>query len=557
MSPEALQELLDTLIVAWESEVLEFKDANDNFPTSDIGRYFSAIANEANLRDRASGWLVFGVRDDTHTIIGTTYREDTNRLMSLKQQIADGVDPSTTFRDIHVLPTQQGRVVMFEIPAAPRGIPIAWQGHYYARNHESLASLGLNKRDEIRAQGAADDWSAVICKGAAINDLDPAALARAREAFVGRHKERIPEDTIRTWDWPTFLDATKLTIHGQITRTAVLLVGRRESTHYLSPYVAELTWKLEGEELDYEHFHPPFLLETSRLYQRIRNRRLSLLPPGQLIPVDVQKYDQRIVLEALHNCIAHQDYRACERVIVIERVGELEFQNAGGFFDGKPSDYVLGGRMPRRYRNRFLAEAMMQLRMIDSMGFGIREVMFRGQARRYLPLPDYDLSESDHVVLRLPGRFIDENYSRLLLTHGDFQLEDIIALDHIQKGEAPDDTVLRALRKRGLVEGRKPALHISATVAEATDLKAQYIRTRRQDDEHYRKLILDYLGQWKEAGRDDVRALLLPLLPAALNADQKEHKVHNLLTALRKSGRIERVGPLRRARRRLAHRLNP
>ena len=225
MSPEALQELLDTLIVAWESEVLEFKDANDNFPTSDIGRYFSAIANEANLRDRASGWLVFGVRDDTHTIIGTTYREDTNRLMSLKQQIADGVDPSTTFRDIHVLPTQQGRVVMFEIPAAPRGIPIAWQGHYYARNHESLASLGLNKLDEIRAQGAADDWSAVICKGAAINDLDPAALARAREVFVGRHKERIPEDTIRTWDWPTFLDATKLTIHGQITRTAVLLVG--------------------------------------------------------------------------------------------------------------------------------------------------------------------------------------------------------------------------------------------------------------------------------------------------------------------------------------------
>lgn len=557
MSPEALQELIDTLIVAWESEVLEFKDANDNFSTSDIGKYFSAIANEANLRDRASGWLVFGVSDKTHTIIGTTYREDSNRLMSLKQQIADGVDPSTTFRYIHVLSTPLGRVVMFEIPAAPRGIPIAWHGHYYARNHESLASLALNKLDEIRAQGAADDWSAVICKGATVADLDPAALARARELFVVRHKERIPEDTIRTWDWPTFLDATKLTIHGQITRTAVLLVGRRESTHYLSPYVAELTWKLEGEELDYEHFHPPFLLETSRLYQRIRNRRLSLLPPGQLVPVDIQKYDQRIVLEALHNCIAHQDYRACERVIVIERVGELSFQNAGGFFDGKPSDYVLGGRTPRRYRNRFLAEAMMQLRMIDSMGFGIREVMFRGQARRYLPLPDYDLSESDHVVLRLPGRFIDENYSRLLLTHGDFQLEDIIALDHIQKGEAPDDTVLRALRKRGLVEGRKPALHISATVAEATDLKAQYIRTRRQGDEHYRKLILDYLGQWKEAGRDDVRALLLPLLPAALNAEQKEHKVHNLLTALRKAGRIERVGPLRRAKWRLAHRLNP
>ena len=93
MSPETLKELLDSLTAAWENEVLEFKDASDNFSTSDIGKYFSAIANEANLRDRVSGWLVFGVSDKTHTIIGTSYREGSNRLMSLKQQIADGVDP--------------------------------------------------------------------------------------------------------------------------------------------------------------------------------------------------------------------------------------------------------------------------------------------------------------------------------------------------------------------------------------------------------------------------------------------------------------------------------
>ena len=93
MSPETLKELLDSLTAAWENKGLEFKDASDNFSTSDIGKYFSAIANEANLRDRVSGWLVFGVSDKTHTIIGTSYREGSNRMMSLKQQIADGVDP--------------------------------------------------------------------------------------------------------------------------------------------------------------------------------------------------------------------------------------------------------------------------------------------------------------------------------------------------------------------------------------------------------------------------------------------------------------------------------
>ena len=50
MSNIDLQSLLPSLIAGWEGECVEFKEANDNFPTSDIGKYFSALANEANLR---------------------------------------------------------------------------------------------------------------------------------------------------------------------------------------------------------------------------------------------------------------------------------------------------------------------------------------------------------------------------------------------------------------------------------------------------------------------------------------------------------------------------
>lgn len=551
MMPEQLQHQLATLLSDWESECVEFKDANDNFSTSDIGKYFSALSNEANLRSREAGWLVFGVDNKTRKIIGSTYRENSERLHSLKHQIAQGTDPSVTFREIHELQTPEGRVVLFEVPAAPRGIPIAWNGHHYARQGESLAALDLAKLDEIRKQGGADDWSAVVCPKATLADLDPEALTKAREIFLAKYGDRIPPETIRAWDDAIFLDKTKLTIQGGITRAALLLLGRSESTHFLSPYVAELSWKLEGPERAYEHFHPPFLLETSRLFQRIRNLRLSLLPPGQLIPVDISKYDQRIVLEALHNCIAHQDYTRCERVLVIERVGELVFQNAGEFFDGSPQDYVLGQRMPRRYRNRFLAEAMTTLRMIDTMGFGIREVMFKGQASRYLPLPDYDLTEKGHVTLRIQGRFIDENYSRALITHSDFSLGEILALDRIQKGMLPDESTLKVLRKRGLVEGRKPALHISASVAAATGREGDYIRTRRQDDAHYRHLILDYLKQFGEASKDRLRTMLANKWPEVFTEKQKENKLHNLLSALKREGKITRTGPLSTAKWRL------
>ena len=538
MTESELQEVLKHLLAGWEHECVEFKDANDNFSTSDIGKYFSALSNEANLRSLSAAWLVFGVDNKTRQVIGTDYRRDKERLHSLKHQIAQGADPSTSFREIHELNTSAGRVVLFEIPAAPRGLPIAWQTHFYARNGSSLTGLSIAKQDEIRAQGLADDWSAIVVKQATMADLDSDALAKARAIFTAKYTGRIPAKTIQGWSDAEFLGHARLTLRGGITRACLLLLGCEQVTSLLNPQVAEMSWKLEGPERGYEHFHPPFLLNTSRLFQRIRNLRLSLLPPGQLIPVDIQKYDERIVLEALHNCIAHQDYSQCERILVIERLGELEFQNAGEFFDGTPDDYIRSNRSPRRYRNRFLAEAMVTLRMIDTMGFGIREVMWKGQASRYLPLPDYDLSESGHVKLRIQGRFMDENYSRALLAHADMPWPEVLALDTVQKGGLPDDDLVQDLRHRGLIEGRKPKLHVAADIAAATETEAEYLHHRAFDDAYYCDLILEYLQKFDTARRPKFNRLLEGKLSDLLTPVQKRAKIKNLLQRLHREGKI-------------------
>ena len=311
--------------------------------------------------------------------------------------------------------------------------------------------------------------------------------------------------------------------------------------------MAEISWKLEGPELAYQHFHPPFLLATTALFQRIRNLRLTLLPPGQMIPLEMSKYDQRIVLEALHNCVAHQDYSRQERILVIERIGELSFQNAGNFFDGTPDDYIRTDRTPSRYRNRLLAEAMLHLRMIDTMGFGIREVMWKGQARRFFPLPDFDLSHTGHVILRIQGQFIDENYSRALLTHADLPWPDVLALDTVQKGGLPDDDLVQDLRHRGLVEGRKHKLHVTADIAAATEIEAEYLHNRAFDDAYYCDLIVAYLKKFGSAKRPKFNRLIEGKLSVLLSASQKRAKIHNLLQRLQREGKIKVSGSTKAA----------
>ena len=541
MNSAALTALLDELIATWENEVVEFKQAGNDYDTDKIGEYFSALSNEANLRGADAAWLVFGVNNKTRAVVGSDYRPQPERLQSLKMQIAASTEPSITLRNIHELQHASGRVVLLEIPPAPRGMPIAWKGHYYARANESRTSLGLDKQDEMRAQTALQDWSAQVVPTATLEDLDPAAVQNAQEAFARKHANRFSAAEVMSWPMTAFLDRARITQGGQITRTALLLVGKAESAYLLSPHPVQMSWKLEGPERAYAHFGAPFLLGTTALYQKIRNIQLRLLPVGQLVPHEIAKYDQKMVLEALHNCIAHQDYARHGRISVIEQSDRLIFENEGGFFEGAPADYLLGEKLPRRYRNAFLVEAMSGLNMIDKMGFGIHD-MHLSQARRYLPMPDYDLSDPAAVRLTIYGGVVDPVYTQLLMLNTSLSLADVLALDRVQKRlPIPDDAVAR-LKRGGLIEGRKPNFHVSAAVAKATTGKADYIRTRAQDDEFYAKLLTDYLAKFGQADRTEINKLLLDKLSDALAPQQKYTKVSNLLGKLRRRGTILNAG---------------
>jgi ATP-dependent DNA helicase RecG len=547
VTPHQLRDHLDRLIAGGENEVVEFKEARNRFSADDTGEYVSALSNEANLRGVPSAWLVFGV-SDARQVVGTAHLSDARSRQSLKLHVQQSVDQGLTIREIYEVDHANGRVVMLEIPPAPRGIPISWKGDYRARAGQSLVPLSLDKLDEIRQQTIATDWTAVVVPQASLAHLDRAAIARARQGFAERYSPRIPADDIAAWDDATFLEKARLTRGGQITRATLLLLGADTSTHLLNPHPGEMTWKLVGEQQAYEHFHLPFLSTATALAKRIRNVQIRLLPPDELIYREISKYDERSLLEALYNCIAHQDYSQNSRIIVTEHVDKVEFVSVGEFYDGTPDDYTLVERTPRKYRNPFLVEAMTELNLIDHLGYGINR-MVRDQVRRFLPLPDYDLETNrGEVKLSIPGAVIDESYSKLLMVRTDLPLEDVLALDRVQKGQSISDAAIARLRKAGLIEGRKPRLHVSAVVADATDSRAQYMQTRALDDDYYARLIVEYLDKFGLGSRREIDTFLWGKLPDALSDEQKASKVHNLLTKLRKAGQIESVGSTRSAR---------
>jgi len=216
MTEQELLEALDRMrSLPHETEWVEFKEANNDFDFRKIGKYFSALSNEANLKQQTSGWLILGVVDADRSICGTRYRENPAELDSLKREIAQHT-AGVTLSDIHVLMHPEGRVVLLQIPPAPRGMPVAFQGHWYGRHGGTLGALNIQELDEIRSQVAIEDWSAQPCNDALLSDLEPAAIERARANFREKNKNRDFAEDINSWPVQVFLDRARLTKDGQI-----------------------------------------------------------------------------------------------------------------------------------------------------------------------------------------------------------------------------------------------------------------------------------------------------------------------------------------------------
>lgn len=529
-----------------ENEVVEFKEAKETYDIDDLGRYFSALSNEANLGGKNFAWIVFGVHDKTRTLVGTRFKDSAKSLQKLKNDMAQHTTGGIIFRDIIPISIEENgkqfRILLFQIPATPRNIVTCWKGIAYGRDGESLKPLKQDKHDAIRFQPPLPDWSGEIVYDATIEDLDEMALTKARIMFAKVHSSRIPKEEVDSWSVQELLQHAGLLINGCLTRTALILLGKPLSAYKLNPAVVEITWILktqDGDVVDYEHFTIPLIITVDDVLKKIRNITMRELPGGTLFPDTMQQYDDYTIRETLNNCIAHQDYALQQRINFVENDGYLYYENGGTFLPETIENVLVNEAPERFYRNKCLCKAMYHFNMIDQVGRGIQKI-FRKQKERHFPMPDYHIdNDKGSVGVTIYGKIIDDAYANMLLKNTNLSLKDCILLDAVQKHRLMTDEAIKYLKGKKLIEGRRPnKFFISKNVASAVGQEVEYVRNKGIDIEKCEEWIIKGLSV-NNLSREKIESLISDFLPKGLTPKQKYNKIDYIFKRMRKRKIIE------------------
>ena len=514
----------------------EYKNLKNSFcgdEKNDVISYVSAIAN------MEGGHLVIGVHDKTLEIVGTdTYNYDRQKaILRLTERCAN---LSTEGLDIEefIADDTNRKVWVIHIPKHLPKRPVFAHNKAWQRIEDSLVEMTAERMSAILDEPifSDTDWSAQILPDATIDDLDEVAIAKARKMFKKVHN-RIPEAEVNAWSVETFLSKCGIMKNGGITRAAIILLGKYESAFKLRPAVAQVTWTRRDENkdvVDYEHFTVPFILTVDEILSRIENLTMREMPGGTLFPDTMKHYDDYTIREALHNCIAHQDYTMQQRINFVENPTYLFYSNAGNFIPGTLENALANEEPQAYFRNECLCRAMVDFNMIDTVSRGIKK-MFNEQWRRHFPMPDYDIdAENRKVSVRIYGNEINEQYTNLLKTNKSLTLWDCISLDSIQKGRSIHEEIAQNLLSRGLIEGETPNYTISLGIAKATRQLQDYTKQKGLDKEKIKQMVLQYLKNAGSEGakRDGIYEYVKDVLPQAKTREQQLRLLGDMLNAL-------------------------
>lgn len=545
-----LQELLK---LPKETEWVEFKEVkNGTFSQDKIGQYNSALSNEANLREKDFGWLVFGV-DNAKNIVGTNYRKD--NLDDVKYEIYQ--NSNLSFKDVYQVYIDQKRVVMFQIIPAQKGQPTKWKGHCYGREGEHLIPLSDEKYQRILGQISNPDWSAQPCEGGSVEDLDEEAIEMAKQGYIKKNfaNDKKEAETIRNFSTQRFLEEINATTKkGELTNTALLLFGNKKAELKLGlGFATEIAYLERVYKVD-EDFRLPFQKSIYKLVDKISIRQLEFQTKiaGQYTGNNYfrDNYRKEDLRECIANCVAHQDYSKHQRIEVYETIHkEIEFRNAGACLYSKEEFDLIRQRKlkPNRYRNEFLARVMREIGLMEPKGKGHAQIFDYNTKEVYLPLPQVDWENKKDFVLKLYGASLDPTFAKILQQKTDLEATEILLLDQVQKGFRIDQKIFYNLKKQGLVEGTptkgRLSLNLEILLSGAKAI-SNYRKQKEFDEEYCIKKIYSFV---KECNQKKVPVKTIDIFDHIENdltiRSEKEKKINylnnHIIKKMRKHGKYK------------------
>ena len=380
---------------------IEFK--HNNYDPQEIGEYVSALANTAALFNQEHAFLIWGIDDTTHDVLGTTFRPQSERVkgQSLDLWISTQLDPQVQFY-FHTTTIEDKPVVLLEIGRA-FSTPVKFRGEDYIRidSHKKKLKDYPDTERELWAIFSRTPFEIMI------------AMENVSGDFVLRELDFAAYFELLSLDLPS--DKTKIiealaedgmivkaeTGNYNITNMGAILFAKRLSDFPSLTRKSVRVIKYEGndrisaaskEQIGGKGYANGFEGLISYINNLLPNNEVL----GQALRRVVPMYPEVAIRELVANALVHQNFFMQGTSPLIEIFTDrLEITNPGSplidqarFVDHPPVS-----------RNEKLASFLRRIGVCEERGSGYDKVVFQTEFYQ-LPAPEIEIY-NDHTKVIL------------------------------------------------------------------------------------------------------------------------------------------------------------
>lgn len=396
-SLEYLLSLLNELVkLPHETEWVEFKGDNDD--PKMIGEYISALANSAALLGKQTAYVVWGIDDGTHDIIGTKFQPSTARhkQQELESWLLQKMIPKIDFR-FHEINYNDLSVVILEIQGA-RHTPVQFDGVEYIRvgsYKKRLREYSEKERElwrvfdqvpfeqQMAAENITSDQVLKLLDYPAYFDMTDTPLPEGREGILTALEADYLIEKSDNGQWSitnlgAILFAKKLREFRHLERKAVRLIQYKDNRRL------DTVREIMG--------HKGYAVGFEGLVEYIKTLLPSNEEIGKALRKEVPLYPELAIRELVANAIIHQDFSITGTGPMIEVFeGRIEITNPG--VPLVDTDRFLDS--PPRSRNEAIASLMRRVGICEERGSGIDKVVIQTELYQ-LPAPLFE-NFQDHT----------------------------------------------------------------------------------------------------------------------------------------------------------------